>query len=114
MRTMRQKSKKRNSKREAQKSHLKRRLWERFALEYTPEIEQLWVRHIQQGRARLVDKQSLRVSVWEVPLPLRSLPYGHPYTVGCVNEDLAEHVHVVYDSNRKSIVTVLYPDGAKI
>lgn len=92
-----QRFKRRNSKRKAQRKHLSRRLWERFGVQYTQQLESEWVRLIKQGRVRMIDKQSNRVSVYEIPIR---------------NGDDLGFAHAVYDKERKSIVTVLYPEGA--
>ena len=77
-------------------------MWERLGIKHTRDIEDTWVGLIRSGRVRMVERQSLRVSVYEIPIPLQ----GH--------EDEMRFAHAVYDANRKSIVTVLHPEGSRV
>jgi hypothetical protein len=70
---------------------------ERFDIVLSDEQERDLVRMIQEGKARMVEVQSNRITVWEVPLP-----FGQH-----------QIVHAVFDNKRKSIVTVLCPEGSK-
>lgn len=93
------------TKKELQKKHAKRRFQTRVGISLTQELHNLLVRKIQKGgtEAVKVEKQSNRVSVWDVNVK------------GCFpdNPEL-EELRVVYDSNTKNIVTTLYKDGPVI
>lgn len=71
--------------------HFKSRLLERYGLQATNEDIQKYVQMIQEGRGKMVMKQSLRVSVWDLS----------------VNE---KTIRVAYDKNRKELITALPPD----
>ena len=71
---------------------------ERLGIRYSREIEAGWIALIRSGRVRCVDKQSNRITVFEIP-------------IGLENQDF---IHVVYDKIRGSIVTVLHPEGSKV
>ena len=76
------------SKKQCQQHHAKKRALERYGLNLiTKDLRQL-VLDIQNGKSKLIEQQSLRVSIREV-------------------EFNGEQVFVVYDSKRKSIVTFL-------
>ena len=77
-------------------------MWERLGIKHTKDIENSWLVLIRAGRVRLVDRQSNRISVYEMPIPIHG------------QEDEMRFAHVVYDSNRKSIVTVLHPEGSRV
>lgn len=80
-----------NAKKKRQIKHAKRRFKERFDI-YIDESElQRLSKKIEAGEAKLVGKQSERVSIYEVRVNSRM-------------------VHVVYDKRRKTIVTALPPD----
>jgi len=72
---------------------------ERLGIRYSREIEKSWIALIRSGRVRCVDRQSNRVSVFEIPVGLGE---GQDF------------IHVVYDRMRGSIVTVLHPEGSRI
>jgi len=72
---------------------------ERLGIRYSREIENSWIALIRSGRVRCVDRQSNRVSVFEIP-------------VGLGEEQ--NFINVVYDKIRGSIVTVLHPEGSRI
>lgn len=91
------------SKRELQKKHAKRRFQTRLGISLTQELHNLLVRKIQKGEAVKIEKQSNRVSVWDVPTP-DMFP----------DSPEIQELRVVYDSNTKNIVTILYKDGAVI
>jgi hypothetical protein len=79
------------TKTDCQRLHAKRRFAQRTHVRFGPRVEQLIINQIRQGLAVLVKKQSLRVRVYDV-------------------EHEGEKLRVVYDRNRKTIVTVL-PKG---
>lgn len=80
---------KKKTRREAQRIHALRRAYERFgALPHLGELIGL----IQQGKLRFVRRDSNRVTVWETE----------------INGKLA---WAVYDKERHTIVTFLYPEG---
>jgi hypothetical protein len=54
------------SKRKAQKAHARRRAAERFGICLTNESYRDLVRQIQSNQAKFVEKQSNRVTLWEV------------------------------------------------
>ncbi len=72
----------------AQRAHAKRRAAERFGLNLTKEAQREIVSRIQNGKAKFLEKQSLRISLWLVDWN-------------------GTEMRVVYDKNRKSIVTCL-------
>ena len=82
---------KRRNKSDAQRRHAKRRFLERFGINLTPELSNLFVRSIQKGEALLVDKQSLRIGVYDLTYRKKKL-------------------RLVYDRRRQNIVTVLFPE----
>lgn len=67
----------------------------------THELHSTLVKSIEAGRFRLVEKQSLRVSVFEVDAALIN-----------PNEPRVPRLfyHIVYDRHRRVIVTVLFPE----
>jgi hypothetical protein len=71
--------------------HFKNRLLERYGIQATNEDIKKYVQMIQEGRGRIVMKQSLRVSVWDL----------------FINE---KTLRVAYDKNRKELITALPPD----
>ena len=89
----------RKSKRQSQQSHLSRRLYERYGIRYSREIESAWIALIRSGNAHLIDKQSNRLSVFQIPVGLGE---GQDF------------INVVYDRSRGSIVTVLHPEGSRV
>lgn len=89
-----------DTKKELQKKHAKRRFQTRFGISLTKELHQLLVIKIQKGEAVKIEKQSNRVSVWDVPVSNLA-----------TEATKIQNVRVVYDSNTKNIVTILYKDG---
>lgn len=80
------------TKSELQREHAKKRAMERYGLTLNREQYGELVKKIQRGNARLMQKQSLRVSVWEI-------------------EIRGFKVLVVYDKKRHNIVTFLPPEA---
>lgn len=76
------------SKKQAQKRHGQRRLKARFNLEVDPEI---LVQMIQNNEGEFIERQSTRITVWHLLVDGRK-------------------IRVVYDKERKVIVTALYPE----
>ncbi len=91
------------TKKEQQKRHAKRRFASRLGISLTQDLHILLVKKIQKGEAVKVEKQSNRVSVWDIPVS--GLLRDHPE----VNS-----IRAVYDSHTKNIVTALFKDGAVI
>ena len=89
--------------------HLKKRLMQRYGVELTEALYYRWQHIIKKGKARLVEKQSNRVSLFEVPLPINRVSMSADHSG---NEDLLRSVRVVYDNVRKTIVTIL-PEETK-
>lgn len=83
-----------SSKARSQRSHARKRALQRFDVQLNRHQLQALVTQIQNGFATLVERQSLRVSVWRITL-----------------ED-GRRPHVVYDKQRKTIVTFLPEDDA--
>lgn len=88
------------SKKELQKRHAKKRFQTRLGISLTNELHNFLVRKIQKGEAVKVEKQSNRVSIWDID-------------VGGLFKENPEidSLRVVYDSNTKNIVTILFKDG---
>ena len=80
---------KKGSKKKAQKSHLARRMNTRFGIHLTDELLKSMLTRIQNGKAHFVEKQSNRVSLFKL-------------------EVQGEMLVLVYDKERKSIVTAMY------
>ena len=74
------------NKTQCQRIHAKRRFLERFGVQLTTADLQRYVALIQAGSARFMGKVSNRVSLWD-------MPFGD------------KTVRVVYDKQRKTIVT---------
>jgi len=89
----------RKGKRKAQRRHAERRFAERLGIRLTQEHHAQLVRMIQAGELVAVRRTSLRCTVFEARLA--DLP-GAPE----LGIDPGEKVHVVYDKNRKQVVTV--------
>lgn len=88
------------TKKELQKRHAKRRFQARLGIPLTQELHNFLVRKIQNNEATRVEKQSNRVSVWDINV------------VGLFRDNPEVDVlRVVYDSNTKNIVTTLFKDG---
>jgi len=71
--------------------HFKNRLSERYGVQATNEDINKYVQMIQEGRGRIVMKQSRRVSVWDLT----------------INEKI---IRVAYDKNRGELITALPSD----
>jgi hypothetical protein len=76
------------TKADAQRIHAERRCFERYGAHLTDVMHEALVRQIQRGDAKLLEKQSLRLSLYRVSWE------GEP-------------MRVVYDRNRKTLVTFL-------
>ena len=85
--------------------HTKRRLEERYGIKYTQLLRDTLLSQIRNGKAKLIKRQSLRVSVWDGLYEIRE---------NDIINNLAKpgivSVRFVYDRNRKTIITVLLPD----
>lgn len=79
----------RRSKSKDQQKHFKRRALERFGLHVDKNQYAEIIRMIQAGEGKFVEKQSKRVTVWELEI-----------------DD--ETMRVVYDKHRKTVVTALW------
>lgn len=93
------------SKKQTQKEHAKKRFAERLNLKYSQYINDMLLHMIHSNRAKVVKKQSNRVSVYEVTFT----PRLQDSLNGVVSEVT---VHIVYDKFRKTIVTVSEPGSA--
>ena len=71
----------------------------RLGIPHTQELEESWIKQIREGSAPLVEQQSNRVSVYDISVLVYEVPTP---------------IHVVYDSKRRSVVTVLFPGGPVI
>jgi hypothetical protein len=81
-----------NKKRHNQQYHARERFLERYGVVLSRVLRNNIIRDIQGGKYPLVERQSLRVSIFAVT----------------INDKL---MHVVYDRQRKELVTVLYPNS---
>lgn len=72
----------------AQRAHAKRRAEQRYGIRMNRDVLRQLIAQIQAGKARVLERQSLRVSVLELCID------GNP-------------VPLVYDYKRKTIVTFL-------
>jgi hypothetical protein len=79
-------------KRKNERHHAKERFLERYGIILSRPVRLALINDIQAGKYPMIEKQSNRVHVFEVILNERMM-------------------YVVYDKNRKEIVTVLYPNG---
>lgn len=77
------------TKKESERIHARRRAAERYAVRWNSAHNTDVRRQIKEGIALLLRKQSLRVSLYEVTLPD------------------GQTAHVVYDRQRKEVVTLL-------
>ncbi len=82
------KKKGKHSKDKAQYIHAQRRALERYDLEYTNELKEGIIAKIMNGNAAFVDRQSNRVSIFDVEVQGKS-------------------VRVVYDKQRKNIASFI-------
>lgn len=78
-------------KKEAQEIHARRRAMTRFGVTFGPGRQAEAIRQIQAQEAKFLDRQSNRVTVWEVVVEGNTLI-------------------AIYDASRKSIATVLTPE----
>lgn len=83
--------KKMSDKGDAQRDHCKRRFRERYGIDFNRHLRREFVKLIQTHQCHFVEKQSNRVSVWDL------IYEGDVF-------------RVVYDKQRKNIVTV-FPDA---
>ena len=81
------------AKADQERKHAMRRCRERLGICLTDNDMHVLIKEIQENRAKFVERQSNRVTVWEL------LVQGHT-------------VHVVYDKHTKQIVTFLWPEGS--
>lgn len=79
-----------NAKKLVERRHCRRRAQERFGIEFTTDLREKTIYAIKNNIGRLVRRQSNRVSIWERVVP------GYP------------EIQVVYDKERREVVTVLY------
>ena len=82
------KKKPRITKADTQRAHAGRRALERFGIMFGPISQKEAIRQIQSGEAQFLHRTSNRVSVWIVDIQNKKL-------------------EVVYDKQRKTIVTIL-------
>jgi hypothetical protein len=82
---------KRNSKAEAERKHFKRRMIERLGVEINRQKLRELLELLHTGQLKFVHKQSNRISWFEAEIE-------------------GQIVHLVYDKDRKTFVTVLYPE----
>ncbi len=85
------------------KNHTKKRLLERYGLNYSQYIEDNIKGQISKNKAILIHKQSNRVSVYLCQYNILEKDIADP--------DLAKvgdsNIFIVYDKHRKTIITVL-------
>lgn len=93
------------SKRDQQSCHTAMRLKDRYDIRYTQYVHDTILAGIYGGRARLVDKQSNRVTVFDVDIPVRK---EDTFLLTAPTSPVT--IRVVYDRKRKSLATVLAPD----
>lgn len=82
------------SKRKTLRRHARRRTQERYGLDLTQTVRDEIIAKIRRGAAHMVERQSLRVSVQDVLL------------------STGDMIRVVYDNQRRELVTVLSRDEA--
>jgi len=80
--------------------HSRRRVLERYGVTLTRALVEDIIRQIRDGRGRFVEKQSVRLSVWDVLLVQKGED-------DVVNERIAR---VVYDKTRGQLVTAIPPE----
>ena len=88
------------SKKDLQKKHAKRRFQTRVGISLTKELHNILVKKIQKGQAVKFEKQSNRVSIWDINV----------FGMFPDNPEI-DSLRVVYDQNTKNIVTILFKDG---
>lgn len=67
MRKRKRMKKRATTKKAAQRVHAKKRFLERYRIDFTKEVRREFVRAIHEGRARCIETQSNRVSIFSVP-----------------------------------------------
>lgn len=77
-----------SSKKEAQRIHARKRFRARYGIKFTKEVREEFVRQIQRGKARCLETQTCRISIFSVFYEER-------------------WIDVVYDKVRHEIVTCL-------
>lgn len=92
----------RTPKAKSQTGHALRRAYERYGLRLTEHHLRDLVKRIQNNEAQYVVAQSLRIAVFDA-----TVPNPHPTPA---NDCVLCPVRVVYDRDRKTIVTFLHPD----
>lgn len=89
------KSKKvKRNKEQCQNVHARRRFIQRFGIPLTKELKAKLLDLIYAGHAQFIEKQSNRISLFDMNIP-----------------DNGTKIRVVYDKIRHNIVSVLYPEG---
>lgn len=86
--------------------HTKRRLIERYGLKYTQLLHDTLLYKLRNGKAQLVTKQSLRVSVFDAMYEVRESDIYD----GLKAKPGEIRIRFAYDRNRKTLITVLEPD----
>lgn len=87
------------------KDHTKKRLAERYGLNYSKFIKDNLLHQIHSGKGKFVYKQSLRVSVWDCTYDVKETDI-----LNATSKAEKIIIRAVYDKNRKTIITVLSPD----
>lgn len=87
------------TKKQTQQDHAKRRFGERLGIRFSQYVNDMLLHKIHSGQTKIVEKQSNRVSVYEVVF----LPRQQDMMFGDAKEMT---VFIVYDKMRKQIVTV--------
>jgi hypothetical protein len=86
--------------------HTERRLEERYGLRYTQLLRDTLLHQVHSGKASLVKKQSLRVSIWDGTYEVRTndILDSNRVKPGPIR------IRYAYDKHRKTLITVLLPD----
>lgn len=92
------------SKRKCQIEHFKRRLDERYGLQYSKYLFDTLIHSIQNQKAKLIYRQSLRISIFDVEYKTRIQDWPDCSSNASVK---VIKIRCVYDKIRKSIATVL-------
>ena len=97
---------KKKSKTKTLNNHTERRLGERYGLKYTQLLRDSLLHQVHSGKAVLVKKQSIRVSIWDGIYEVREKDI--------LNSSVAKpgetRIRYAYDKNRRTLITVLSPD----
>lgn len=94
------------SKSDSQRIHAKRRFDERYGIKLTQFVWDNLLHKINTRQVKLVKKQSLRVFIYDIDLPLREKDItGFGVSAGIAN------VRVVFDKFRGNIVSALPQDA---